>query len=405
MISVEEARRRILHSIQPLPAEQVAVGEALGRVLAEDLVSRVTHPPVAVSAMDGYAARQADLAKLPARLKVVGSAPAGGGTAPGRIGAGEALRIFTGGPVPEGADTIVIQENTARDGDAVIVKEPSPAARYIRPAGLDFRAGEARLKAGRLLTSRDIGLAAAMDHPWLKVHRRPRIAILSTGDELVMPGESRRPTDIVSSNGIALAAFCRASGALPIDLGIARDDPAALDGLIRAAEGADILVTSGGASVGEHDLVQAALAGRGMALEFWKIAMRPGKPLMFGRIGATAVLGLPGNPVSSLVCATIFLRPAIARLQGMAGTDDPTEPARLGTDLEANDSREDYLRARLERDGAGGWVATPFGKQDSSMLSFLSAADCLVVRPVNAPPAAKGDPVRILRLSGGTVGI
>ena len=403
MISVEAARRRILYTISPLPAEQVAVGEALGRVLAEDLVSRVTQPPVAVSAMDGYAARQADLAKLPARLKVVAMAPAGGAV-PARIGAGEAVRIFTGGPVPDGADTIVIQENTAREGEQVLVREPSPAGRYIRPAGLDFRAGEARLKAGRLLTSRDVGLAAAMDRPWLKVHRRPRIAILSTGDELAMPGEPRRPTDIVSSNGIALAAFCCASGALPIDLGIARDDRAALDGLIGAAEGADILVTSGGASVGEHDLVQAALTARGMALEFWKIAMRPGKPLTFGKLGSTAVLGLPGNPVSSLVCATIFLRPAIGRLLGMAEVPDPTEPARLGTDLEANDSREDYLRARLERDG-GDWIATPFSKQDSSMLSFLSQADCLVVRPPLAPAAAKGAPVRILRLAGGSVGI
>ncbi len=403
MISVEAARRRILYTISPLPAEQVAVGEALGRVLAEDLVSRVTQPPVAVSAMDGYAARQADLAKLPARLKVVATAPAGGAV-PARIGAGEAVRIFTGGPVPDGADTIVIQENTAREGEQVLVREPSPAGRYIRPAGLDFRAGEARLKAGRLLTSRDVGLAAAMDRPWLKVHRRPRIAILSTGDELAMPGEPRRPTDIVSSNGIALAAFCRASGALPIDLGIARDDRAALDGLIRAAEGADILITSGGASVGEHDLVQAALTARGMALEFWKIAMRPGKPLMFGKLGSAAVLGLPGNPVSSLVCATIFLRPAIGRLLGMAEVPDPTEPARLGTALEANDSREDYLRARLERDG-GDWVATPFNKQDSSMLSFLSEADCLVVRPPLAPAVAKGAPVRILRLAGGSVGI
>jgi molybdopterin molybdotransferase len=381
----------------------VAVGDALGRVLAEDLASRVTQPPVAVSAMDGYAVRQADIATLPARLKIAGAAPAGGEIPP-PVRAGEALRIFTGGPVPEGADTIVIQENTAREGDAVVVKEPSPAGKHIRAAGLDFRAGEVCLRAGRRLTSRDVGLAAAMDHPWVKVHRRPRIAILSTGDELALPGERRRPTDIVSSNGFALAAFCRALGALPTDLGIGRDDRAALDGLIAAAEGADMLVTSGGASVGEHDLVQEALKARGMALDFWKIAMRPGKPLMFGMLGRTAVLGLPGNPVSSLVCATLFLRPAIERLLGLPEAD-PTEPARLGVELPANDSREDYLRARLERNGSGEWVATPFSKQDSSMMSLLTAADCLVVRPVGAPATARGEIVRILRLSGGALGI
>jgi len=403
MISVEEARRRILSALAPLPAEQVAVGDALGRVLAEDLASRVTQPPVAVSAMDGYAVRQADIATLPARLKVTGAAPAGGEIPP-PIRAGEALRIFTGGPVPEGADSIVIQENTARDGDAVLIKEPSPAGKHIRAAGLDFRAGEVRLKAGRLLTSRDVGLAAAMDHPWLKVRRRPRIAILSTGDELAMPGERRRPTDIVSSNGVALAAFCRTLGAVPLDLGIVRDDRAALEERIAAAEGADMLVTSGGASVGEHDLVQAALKARGMALDFWRIAMRPGKPLMFGMLGRTAVLGLPGNPVSSLVCATLFLRPAVQRLLGLPEAD-ATEPARLGSDLPANDSREDYLRARLERNGEGDWVATPFSTQDSSMMSLLTAADCLVVRPVGAPAAMKGERVPILRLAGGTAGI
>lgn len=404
MISVEEALQRILATLTPLPAEPVPIGEALGRVLAADVAARATHPPVDVSAMDGYAVRAADVAAVPARLRLVGQAPAGGALPP-PLRPGEAVRIFTGGPVPEGADTIVIQENTEPAGDHVLVKQSVAAGRHIRSAGQDFKAGELRLRAGRLLTARDVGLAAAMDHPRLSVHRRPRIAILSTGDELVPPGEPRRPTDIVSSNGFALAAFCRALGATPVDLGIARDDRVALDRAIAGAAGADMLVTSGGASVGEHDLVKGALERRGMALDFWKIAMRPGKPLMFGRLGPMAVLGLPGNPVSGLVCATIFLRPAIGRLLGMPDQPDPTEPAILGVDLPANDSRQDYLRSQLERDETGRWVATPFAKQDSAMLSFFTAADGLVIRPPNAAAAAKGAAVRILRLAGGSLGI
>lgn len=404
MISVEEALQRILAALTPLPAEPVPVGEALGRVLAEDLVARATHPPVDVSAMDGYAVRAADVENTPVRLKLVGQAPAGGAMPPPLL-PGETVRIFTGGSVPAGADSIVIQENTEPAGDRVLVKETVARGRHVRAAGQDFKAGDIKLRAGRLLTARDIGLAAAMDHPTLSLRRRPRIAILSTGDELVPPGEPRRPTDIVSSNGFALAAFCRALGATPIDLGIARDDRAALDRAIAAAEGADMLVTSGGASVGEHDLVKGALERRGMALDFWKIAMRPGKPLMFGRLGEMAVLGLPGNPVSGLVCATIFLRPAIGRLLGLAAGADATEPALLGVDLPANDTRQDYLRSRLERDEAGRWIATPFPKQDSAMLSFFTAADALVIRPPHAAPAPKGAAVRVLRLAGGVLGI
>jgi len=404
MISVEQALQRILAALAPLPAEPVPVGEALGRVLAEDLVARATHPPVDVSAMDGYAVRAADVASVPVRLKLVGQAPAGGAI-PASLGQGEAVRIFTGGPVPPQADSIVIQENTEAADDQVLVKQSVDRGRHIRAAGQDFRSGEVKLRAGRLLTARDVGLAAAMDYPTLPLRRRPRIAILSTGDELVPPGEPRRPTDIVSSNGLALAAFCRALGAAPIDLGIARDDRVALDRAIATAEGADMLVTSGGASVGEHDLVKGALERRGMALDFWKIAMRPGKPLMFGKLGDMAVLGLPGNPVSGLVCATIFLRPAIGRLLGLADAADATEPAFLGVDLPANDARQDYLRSRLQRDDSGRWIATPFSKQDSAMLSFFTAADGLVIRPPHALPAPKGTAVRILRLAGGVLGI
>jgi len=398
MIPVAEARRRILAAFAVLPAELVPLPEALGRVLAEDVHARLTQPPFAASAMDGYAVRAADVASVPTRLKVVGYAPAGGAYA-GRLEPGEAVRIFTGGPLPEGADAIVIQEDCEAAGDQVLVKESSSAGRYVRPAGLDFKQGARGLAAGRRLNDRDIGLAAAMDHAWLRVRRRPRVAILATGDEIVMPGEPRGPHQIVSSNGLALAAFLRAAGAEPIDLGIAPDNREALQRLAAGAAGADLLLTTGGASVGEHDLVQSALEAQGMKVDFWKIAMRPGKPVMFGRVGATPVLGLPGNPVSTLVCATVFLRPAVAVMLGDSAAAPEPEGALAGRDLAENDGREDYLRARLAHDEAGKLVATPFDRQDSSMLFLLQQADCLLIRPPRAPAIPRGTPVPILRLS------
>jgi molybdopterin molybdotransferase len=397
MIPVAEARQRILAAFSALPSEVVALPEALGRVLAEDVHARLTQPPFAASAMDGYAVRAVDVAKVPAQLKVVGYVPAGGAYT-GRLRPGEAVRIFTGGPLPEDADAIVIQEDAEAAGDRVLIKESSSAGRYVRPAGLDFRQGERGLAAGRRLNDRDIGLAAAMDHAWLRVRRRPRVAILATGDEIVMPGEPRRPQQIVSSNGLALAAFLRAAGAEPIDLGIAPDNREALQRLAAGAAGADLLLTTGGASVGEHDLVQSALGAQGMQVDFWKIAMRPGKPVMFGRVGATPVLGLPGNPVSTLVCATVFVRPALAVMLGEGAALPEPESALAGRGLAENDARQDYLRARLTRDDAGKLVATPFDRQDSSMLFLLQQADCLVVRPPRAPAISRGTPVPILRL-------
>ncbi len=404
MLSVEEAQRRVHAAFRPLGSEQVSLAEALGRVLALDVAARVTQPPAAVSAMDGYAVRAADVAKVPVRLKIVGYAPAGAAD-PGRVGAGEAVRIFTGGPLPEGADAIVIQEDTTAEGDHVVVNEAAPAGHYVRPAGLDFAAGDVGLAAGRLLTARDVGLAAAMNVPWLRVRRRPRVAILATGDELVMPGEPVGPNRIISSNGPALAAFVAACGGTPSLLGIAADDRAALQRMAAEAAGADLLITSGGASVGDHDLIQQALGESGLELDFWQIAMRPGKPLIFGRIGPTPLLGLPGNPVSSLVCATIFLRPAIDVMLGRAEPERPPATARLGADLGANDSRQDYLRARLSYDAEGRAVATPFNRQDSSMLSHLAHADCLIVRPPRAAAAAVGATVEIVLLAGGVLSI
>jgi molybdopterin molybdotransferase len=404
MLSVAEARARIVAAFHPLGSEQVGLLSALGRVLAADVAARVTQPPAAVSAMDGYAVRADDVAKVPARLRIVGQAPAGG-SYEGPVTAGQAVRIFTGGPLPVGADTIIIQEDTTAEGDHVVVREGAPRGTYVRPAGLDFKVGDVLLQKGRLLTARDIGIAASMNAPWLTVTRRPRIAILATGDEVVMPGDPVGPHQIISSNGLSLAAFVTACGGDPIHLGIAPDDRAALQAMAQGAVGADLLVTSGGASVGDHDLVQAALGEAGMQMDFWKIAMRPGKPLMFGNIGATRVLGVPGNPVSSLVCATMFLRPAIDAMLGRIVEPEPQPTALLGRDLPQNDSREDYLRARLSHDAQGRLVATPFEKQDSSMLSFLSKADCLVVRAPRAPAIKAGGLVAIVPLAGGCLSI
>ena len=404
MIPVEEAIRRITRSLRALPAEQVALADALGRVLAEDVASRRRQPPAAVSAMDGYAVRAEDVATLPATLKVIGYAPAGGAFE-GGVGPGEAVRIFTGAPVPRGADAIVIQENTRQedDGTATVVDGSAPAGRYIRPAGLDFDAGQRLLAAGRALTARDIGLAASMNVPWLKVRRKPRIAILATGDEVAMPGDPLGPHQIVSSNGLSLASFVRAGGGVPVDLGISPDSEAALKTMAGGAGGADMLVTTGGASVGDHDLVRQVLGGAGLELDFWRIAMRPGKPLIFGRLAGTPVLGLPGNPVSSMVCAVIYLGPAIKVMLGLEDAEPPTGTAVLGADLGENDERQDYLRARLRRNPDGAPVATPFEKQDSSMFADLARADCLVIRPPYAPPTTAGSPVTIVPLTGGIV--
>lgn len=403
LMPVADARARILAGLPTMASEQVALTQAHGRVLAADVAARVTQPPLAVSAMDGYAVCAADVASVPVDLTVVGAVPAGGLHA-GLVGKGEAVRIFTGATLPDGADAIVIQEDTTRDGDTVTIQESSAAGRYVRKAGLDFETGDVLLTAGTILTSRDIGLAASMNHPWLQVRRRPRVALLATGDEISLPGEALGPTSIVSSNTFALEGLIRAAGGEPVTLGIAPDDKAAIGVLAEGARSADMLVTTGGASVGEHDLVQDALTDIGLELDFWQIAMRPGKPLMFGRLGDVPMLGFPGNPVSSTVCGVLFLKPALAKMLGTGETEPVFETASLGVDLGENDRREDYLRATLKRDGDTR-VATPFPRQDSSMFSRLAAADCLIVRPPHAPAAKAGDPVAFVRLGEGNVRI
>jgi molybdopterin molybdotransferase len=399
MIPVEEARERLLATLTPLGTEQIPVSEALGRVLAEDLAARRTQPPMALSAMDGYAVRAADVARTPARLRVVGAVPAGK-SYDKPLGTGEAVRIFTGAPLPAGADAIVIQEDTDRDGEIVVVKESSPIGKHVRDAGLDFREGQVKLKAGRRLTVRDVGLAAAMNRPWLRVHRRPRIAILPTGDEIVLPGDPVGPNQIVSSNSFALAALVQVCGGIPVALPIAPDEAGALQDIAAAATGIDLLVTTGGASVGEHDLIRDALGETGLVLDFWQIAMRPGKPLMVGKFRGTPMIGLPGNPVSTIVCSLLFLKPAIEKLSGLEPREPALQKARLAAPLKANDRRQDYLRASLTRAPDGSLEVKPFGKQDSSMMSLLAEADCLIVRAPHAPAVIAGDPVDIMLLAG-----
>lgn len=405
LLPVADAQRRILDAVAPTPAEQIPVAHGLGRVLATDVRARRSQPPAAVSAMDGYAVRSADVASPPVDLDVVGYAPAGH-SHDRPLRAGEAVRIFTGAPLPDGADAVVIQENTERDGERVrVAAGDAPAGRHVRPAGLDFRDGDALLGAGRALTARDVGLAAAMNVPWLMVRRRPRVAVLATGDEIVMPGDPVGRNQIVSSNALALGAFVTAQGAEAIDIGIAPDEAGELRAIAENARGSDLLVTTGGASVGDHDLVRDVLGDTGLSVDFWRIAMRPGKPLMFGAFGGSHLIGLPGNPVSSLVCAVVFLAPAIRRMLGLDDVLPRTLRARLGRTLDANDEREDYLRATLSTSGGGECVATPFDKQDSSMSATMARADALVIRPPFAPPARTGDPVDVIRLEGSVFSI
>ncbi|MCR9255012.1 MAG: molybdopterin molybdotransferase MoeA [Alphaproteobacteria bacterium] len=406
MMSVEEARERIIALIDPVETEDVALTDAIGRVLAEDVAARRTQPPAAVSAMDGYAVIADGLGEG-AVLKVIGEAPAGR-PFDGRVGPGEAVRIFTGGLMPAASDTIVIQENTIpADGAITLTQTPKPGE-WVRKAGLDFAEGEVMLKAGHTLTARDIGLAAAMNVIWLVVRRRPRVAILATGDEIVRPGDPLPDGHIVSSNAIALAAFVTVAGGLPQILPIARDDMADLKAKIAGASAADLVLTTGGASVGDHDLVHKALQAVGADIDFWKIAMRPGKPLMMATLDGpagrrTPLIGLPGNPVSAAVCALIFARPALAALVGQHAKADPLKPAVLGVDLGPNGDRQDFMRATLEPDGQGQLVATPYLKQDSSQFSRFASADCLVVRYPHDPAKKAGDPVRYIDFAAGSL--
>jgi molybdopterin molybdotransferase len=398
LLSVADALSRLLDDVEPLEPENTGLHEAAGRVLAEPIAALRTQPPFDASAMDGYAVRAADIETVPALLRLIGEAPAGRPFS-GGVGSGEAVRIFTCAPLPDGADTILIQENARRvDQDTVEATEPTARGRHIRKKGLDFVEGEALLPAGRTLDPAALSLAAAANHAALPVVRRPRVALIATGDELVLPGGRTGPGQIIASNAYGIAAIVEAAGGQADDLGIVPDKRAAIRASVDAAlsNGADAIVSIGGASVGDHDLMREVLVGMGMELDFWKIAMRPGKPLMFGRFGKVRVLGLPGNPVASLVCSHLFVKPLVARLAGSEAVHDFQDGV-LGADMAANDLREDYVRARTRVDGSR-LVATPFEIQDSSMLRTLAEAGGLIVRPPHTPAARAGDPCRVLVL-------
>lgn len=404
MISVDEAISIVTSSLNPLSTELIEASSALGRVLAEDVASQLTQPPTDVSAMDGYAIRVEDVDCVPRTLRVIGESAAGA-EFNGTVEMRQAVRISTGAAIPRGANSVVIQENASLSGNEITILDKPTPQKWIRKAGLDFRAGQTLLKAGRYMTARDIGLSAAMNVPWIRVFRKPRVAFLATGNEVVLPGSPLGPNQIISSNSAALAASISALGGIPINLGIARDTEASLKEKLTGLDDIDLLITIGGASVGDHDLVFIVLNKLGFRALFQKVAMRPGKPMMFGLLGTTPVLGLPGNPVSVGVATAVILRPSLEIMLGVEkrGTELPT--ARLNSDLSSNDERQDYLRAHLSFTADTGFSVTPLQKQDSSMLAAFAEANCLIVRAPHARPTVAGDKVAYIPLSYSTVSL
>ena len=397
LLSVEEARSRILAGAVAKGAEAIDLLSADRRVLASDLAAFRTQPPFDVSAMDGYAVRAEDIRSFPAKLNVIGESAAGHGFHQ-KVRAGEAVRIFTGAPVPPGTDAIVIQEDTDQDGDVVIIRDCVPEAGHIRPRGFDFQDGQTLLTGGTVLTPRDITLAAAMGHGGLNVRSKPTVGLIATGDELVLPGDKTGPDQIVCSNPFGIAAIVERIGGSAHFLGIAKDNRADLAALCERGRDMDVLVTIGGASVGDHDIVAPVLQDMGMTLDFWRIAMRPGKPLMFGRLGETHVIGLPGNPVSSLICTWVFVVPLLSKLLGRTGHGLVTLPARLTTQLSANGPRAHYMRGISQPEPDGTVAVAPVRSQDSSLLSPLAQADVLIVRPPNDPERSPSETVAISRI-------
>jgi molybdopterin molybdotransferase len=396
LVPVDEARKRILDGVKPLAAEYVPLDKACGRVLALDVKAKRDQPPFPASAMDGYAVRHQDMQQLPATLTLIGTSAAGH-RFKGTVKPGTAVRILTGAPLPKGGDTVVIQENTERERDVLRVIEATAEGKNVRRAGLDFAKGDLLVGKGAVLTSRDIGLLAAGNSPIVRLYRRPKVVLFTTGDELVLPGHRPRADQIVSSNSHAIAAMAKAFGAEVVNLGIVKDNLKATIAAVRKGLGADILLTTGGASVGDHDYVQAAFKASGVNIGFWKIALRPGKPFMYGRKGKTHVMGLPGNPVSALVTARIFLKPLLDRLMGMPD-EILDQTAFLDGALPANDPRQDYLRATLVVSADGRRTVSPFSAQDSSMQRTLQLSRALIIRPPNAPEARNGDSVSVLLL-------
>ncbi len=398
MLPVDDALAQILAAMAPLPTEWLPLDRAHGRILAQDLTAPRDQPPQAISAMDGYAVRAADLAAGEARLRLIGTAPAGGRFA-GTVGPGETVRIFTGGPLPDGADAVALQENASPEADGVRLLGRIEPGTFVRRQGLDIAAGALGLAGGTRLGARALGLAAALDQAWLPVRRQPRVGVLATGDELVRPGGAFDRDQIASSNSVALSAMVQLWGGQPVDLGILPDQVAATAALVPELRALDLVVTTGGASVGERDLVRQVLGEHGLELAFWQLAMRPGKPVLFGRLNGVPLLGLPGNPVSACVCAILFLRPAMLALQG-ADPSPPLVPAVLGRALGANDRREEYLRASASWQADGRLEVVPAERQDSAMLATLARADCLIKRPALAPAMPVGSQVQVIPLAG-----
>ncbi len=403
MLSVEEAHARLTQGIAPLAPEIVALSEGLGRVLRAPVMARRTQPPTPISAMDGYAVRAADIAAPGRSLRCVGAVAAGEAFT-GTIGPGEAVRIFTGAGLPAGADTVVAQEDCESDSTTEEIRFTiaGERGRHVRPAGLDFAAGDTVLSPPLVLSPADLALAAAAGADRLKVSPEPHVAILATGTELIRPDEVGTdrdgPTRTVASSLYGLAAAVRQWGAVPLDLGIAPDDRTRLEAALKGAGDSDLVITLGGASVGDHDLVQEVVTAMGGTIDFWRIAMRPGKPLMVGSLMGRPFIGLPGNPVSALVCAELFVRAAIDRLRGLDGSLPPLDTARCGAPTPQNGPRQDYMRAELSRDADGTLVATPFPVQDSSMLTSHARAHALLVRPPHAPALEPGAPCPVLPL-------
>jgi len=396
LLPLDEAIARVVDNITPLGMEMVPLAHASGRILASALSANINQPPFAASSMDGYAVRAEDVALVPATLEQIGEAPAGSAY-PGRVGTGQTVRIFTGGVVPQGADCVVIQENTTANGNSITVLESAGTGNAIRPLGFDFKTGDVLLDEGCVIGPVQIALAAAMNHAELPLRKRPKVAIIATGDELVTAGQTPSPHQIISSNGPGIVAAVEAFGGDAVDLGIARDTPESLINALAKAEGSDLLITLGGASVGDHDIVQDVLKQQGVEIDFWRIAMRPGKPLMFGQRGHMRVLGLPGNPVSAMVCTQIFVKPVIDAYLGRDHRQIPFA-VELGSDLPENNLRQEFMRASLEQRDEKLPIATPFRKQDSSLLSRLAKADCLLIRPPHAPSAKKGDKAQAMPL-------
>lgn len=397
LLPVADALSRVLDGVETTDAQAIPLQEAAGRILAVDLKATLTQPPFDASAMDGYAVRAEDVTSTPCTLKLVGAAAAGHPFS-GRVASGETVRIFTGAPVPEGADTVIMQENTKSGDDGVSFLEGADEGNFVRPRGFDFSEGQSLIAAGRRLGAREMTLAATMNVATVSVWRKPVVAILATGDELVRLGEVPGEGQIISSIPYGIAAMVESAGGQPLLLGIAKDTKESLAEHIERAANADILLTIGGASVGEHDLVQGALKDRGMALDFWKIAMRPGKPLMFGTLDAQRVLGVPGNPVSALVCSRIFLVPMLERMLGLAHSRSSESRVTLAAPVGENGPRQHYMRATLTKNESGQTLASPVRSQDSSLLSPLAEAGCLLVRPPHAPAAETGDEIPALLL-------